>query len=142
MLWEKNKTLVTSIFSFSQVFYPTQIKFQFLSHIFFFSKFYQFRQVTFILSSANTFNLEKSHLFCLLQILSIKTVTFISSSANSFNFDKSEILLFGEGYYRVMSYCITETRDNPLLKEHDRLYRTTNIHKKVFYVSLFQKRNL
>ena len=35
-LWEKEKVLVTSIFSFShKVFYPYQSKFQFLSHIYF-----------------------------------------------------------------------------------------------------------
>ena len=35
-LWEKEKILVTSIFSFSHnVFYPSQNKFQFFSHIYF-----------------------------------------------------------------------------------------------------------
>ena len=44
-LWEKEKMLVTSIFSFSHnVFYPSQDKFQFLS--------------LFFLSSANAFNLD------------------------------------------------------------------------------------
>ena len=34
-VWEKEKMLVTSIFSFSQnVFYPFKLKFQFLSHIY------------------------------------------------------------------------------------------------------------
>ena len=46
-MWEKQKMLVTSIFSFSHnVFYLTLDKFQFFSHIYFVvSKFFQFRLV-------------------------------------------------------------------------------------------------
>ena len=50
-LCEKEKMLVTSTFSFSRnVFYPSQMKFQFFGHIF--------------LSSANALNLDQSKKIC------------------------------------------------------------------------------
>ena len=46
-LLEKEKRLITSIFSFSKnVFYPSPVKFQFFSHVYFvLCKFFQFEQI-------------------------------------------------------------------------------------------------
>jgi hypothetical protein len=46
-LLEKEKMLITSIFSFSKnVFYPSPVKFQFFSHVYFvLCKFFQFEQI-------------------------------------------------------------------------------------------------
>ena len=70
-LWEKEEMLVTSIFSFSHnVFYPSQNKFQFFSHIY--------------LSSANAFSLNQSKILSFGKELIVFSVVMREKAARCF----------------------------------------------------------
>ena len=121
-LWEKEKMLVTSIFSHSHnVFYHSQSKFQFLSHIYFVvCKSFQFGMVfPTMFSTIHKKNLNFS-------------VTFIFSSANPFNLDWFNILLFSKELITLSQQQLTHhlslTQQNKLMSWREVRYISISNH--------------
>ena len=89
-LWDKEKMLVTSIFSFPHISYPSQ-------NIFIFS-------VTFILLSANASNLDQSNILLFGNELNCQKIFYLHSNLEKFPMEciYQEIMVRGENTQNII----------------------------------------